>query len=75
MPTAIPSHSTTASWQVVAARCRALAAEADLQALIAIRTDAEKIQRTEDSFRALIVRQARHLKYARRIEKDLEVAQ
>ena len=69
------TYTITASLHALAARYRALAVEADLRALMAIRTDPEKIERTEEAFRALIVLQARHLKHARRIEKSLKVAQ
>ena len=60
-----------------AARYRALAAEAEIQALIAIRTNADAIQRTEAAFRGLIVKQARCLRHARLLERRMnaEVSQ
>lgn len=49
----------------------ALAAEAQLQALVAIRTNPEAIQRTEAAYRGLVLKQARNLKHARRLEKRI----
>jgi hypothetical protein len=68
MTTAIHTNSTSIAYSVEALRHRILAAEADLNALIAVRTDADAIQRTEATYRGLIVKQDRY----RRLVDDFD---
>ena len=65
------TRDPAAPFLAAAARYRALAAEAQLQALVAIRTNPEAIQRTEAAYRGLVLKQARNLKHARRLEKRI----
>lgn len=56
--------NTYFAYSAAAAGYRVMAAEADIQALVAIRTDPETIRRTEDLFRGLIAKQSRYQKHA-----------
>lgn len=74
MPTATVETITSAHFSAKAARYRMMAIEEDLAALAAIRTDPEKILRTEDNYRGLIVRQARYRRHASNLEKRIATA-
>lgn len=75
MTTAVHTTTTSLALSIIAVQCRALAAEADIAALVAVRTDAETIQRTEASYRGLVVKQDRYRRLARQLARQLEVAQ
>jgi hypothetical protein len=78
MPTATLDNTTTAAaaaYAAVAARFCILAVEADIQALMAIRTDPEKAERTEGTYRGLIIRQARYRRHATNLEKLVAAGQ
>lgn len=74
MLTATVETITSAHFSAKAARYRMMAIEEDLAALAAIRTDPEKILRTEDNYRGLIVRQARYRRHASNLEKRIATA-
>jgi hypothetical protein len=75
MPTATHDNTTAIAFSVEALRYRILAAEADINALIAVRaTDTELIQRTEEN-RGLIAKQDRYRRLVRQLVRRLEVAQ
>jgi len=74
MTTAIHTNTTAIACSVEALRHRILAAEADLNALIAVRTDADAIQRTEATYRGLIVKQDRYRRLVRQLARRLEAA-
>jgi len=63
------------AFSVEALRHRILAAEADINALVAVRTDADVIQRTEATYRGLIAKQDRYRRLARQLVRRLEAAQ
>lgn len=75
MTTAVPTNTTYAAHIVEATRYRMLAAEADIAALVAVRTDADTIQRTEATFRGLIAKQDRYCRLVRQLARRLAVAQ
>jgi erythromycin esterase-like protein len=76
MTTADSTNTTAIAFSVEALRYRILAAEADINALIAVRaTDTELIQRTEATYRGLIVKQDRYRRLVRQLVRRLEVAQ
>jgi hypothetical protein len=66
MTTADSTNTTSIAFNVEALRYCILAAEADINALIAARTDPDAIQRTEASDRGLISKQDR---YRRRVRQ------
>ena len=66
MTAADSTNTTSIAFNVEALRYRILAAEADINALIAARTDPDAIQRTEASDRGLIAKQDR---YRRRVRQ------
>jgi len=67
MTTADSTNTMPIAFSVEALRHRILAAEADINALVAVRTGADAIQRTEATYRGLIAKQDRY--------RRLEVAQ
>lgn len=73
MTTATYEHSTSGTYfSVAAARYKILAIEAEIQALVVLRAaDPEKIQKTEDTYRGLIARQARYRQHARQLAKQM----
>ncbi len=75
MPTASADPTTSARYSAIAARFRMMATEADIQALIAIRTDPDKIHRTEDVYRSLICRQARYRRHVSNLEKQIRTGE
>jgi erythromycin esterase-like protein len=73
MTTADSTNSTAIAFSVEALRYRILAAEADINALIAVRTNADAIQRTEATYRGLIVKQDRYRRLVRQLVRRLEM--
>jgi erythromycin esterase-like protein len=74
MTTAIHDTTTAIRFSVEALRYRILAAEADINALAATRTEADAIQRTEATYRGLIAKQDRYRRQVRQLVRRLEVA-
>jgi hypothetical protein len=75
MTTAIHDTTTSIAFSVEALRHRILAAEADINALAAMRTDADAIRRTEATYRGLIAKQDRYRRQVRHLARRLEVTQ
>jgi len=75
MTTADSTNTTVIAFSVEALRYRALAAEADLNALMAIRTNGDAVQRTEATYRGLITKQDRYHRLMRQLTRQLEVTQ
>jgi hypothetical protein len=75
MTTADTIHITAITFSIEALRYRVLAAEADINALAATRTDADAIRRTEATYRGLIAKQDRYRRQVRQLARRLEVAQ
>ena len=75
MTIAIHDTNTANGFSIEALRYCILAAEADLNALAATRTDADAIQRTEATDRGLIAKQDRYCCQVRQRVRRLEVAQ
>jgi hypothetical protein len=75
MTTAESINTTATGHSVEALKYRILAAEADINALVAVRTDANSIQRTEATYRGLIAKQDRYRRQAQQLARRLEVAQ
>ena len=75
MTTADSTNTMPIAFNVEALRHRILAAEADINALAAVRTDADVVQRTEATYRGLIAKQDRYRRLARQLAHRLEVAQ
>lgn len=73
MTTADSTLTTSIAFNVEALRYRILAAEAASNALIAARTDADAIQRTEATYRGLIAKQDRYRRQVRQRVRWLEV--
>jgi hypothetical protein len=73
MSTAVHENTTALALSIIAVQCRTLAAEADIAALVAVRTDADAIQRTEATYRGLIVKQDRYRRLARQLVRRLEM--
>jgi hypothetical protein len=66
MTTADSTNTMSIAFNVEALRHRTLAAEADINALAAVRTDADVVRRTEATHRGLIAKQDRYRRLARR---------
>jgi hypothetical protein len=75
MTTADSTNTTSIAFNVEALRYRILAAEAAINALIAARTDADAVQRTEATYRGLIAKQDRYRRQVRQLVRRLEVTQ
>jgi hypothetical protein len=75
MTTADSTNTMSIAFSVEALRHRILAAEADINALAAVRTDADVVRRTEATHRGLIAKQDRYRRLARQLARRLEVAQ
>jgi hypothetical protein len=73
MTTADSTNTIVIVLSVEALQHRILAAEADINALVAVRTDADAIQRTEATYRGLIAKQDRYRRLARQLALRLEV--
>ena len=75
MTTADSTNTMPIAFNVEALRHRILAAEADINALVAVRTGADVIQRTEATYRGLIAKQDCYRRRMRQLARRLEVAQ
>jgi hypothetical protein len=75
MTTGDSTNTTVTVFSIEALRFRILATEADLNALMAFRTNADAIQRTEANYRGLIVKLDRYRRLVRQLVRRLEVAQ
>ncbi len=75
MTTADSINTMSIAFNVEALRYRILAVEAAINALIAARTDADAIQRTEATDRGLIAKQDRYRRQVRQRVRRLEVSQ
>jgi hypothetical protein len=75
MTTANSTNTTSIASNVEALRYRILAAEAAINALIAARTDADAIPRTEATYPGLVAKQDRYRRQVRRLVRRREVSQ
>jgi hypothetical protein len=75
MTTAASTNTTSIAFNVEALRYRILAAEAALNALIAVRTEADTIQRTEATDRGFLANQDRCHRQVRQRVRRLGITQ